>query len=191
MEDPAIHPFVVLLRAINVGGARPVPMATLRTLLAGLGLAGVETYLQSGNVVASTGEAIDHRLRSRIETAIRTQLGFDVSCLLIEASEMTSASADHAFLSESGVDPSHLHVTFLEGDPSPQTLESLAAIAAGPDRFASVGRQIHLHCPLGYGTTKLNNSVIERRTGLVATTRNMKTVRELDRRLAERDPARR
>src|SRR5665648_883878 len=43
--------FVALLRAVNVSGQNKIPMAELRRALGGLGLTGVETYLQSGNVV--------------------------------------------------------------------------------------------------------------------------------------------
>jgi len=45
---------VVLLRGINVGGHRRVPMADLRALLAGLGYERVRTHLQSGNVVVES-----------------------------------------------------------------------------------------------------------------------------------------
>ena len=43
--------FVALLRGVNVGGAKRVPMAELRTLLSGLGYTGVATLLNSGNAV--------------------------------------------------------------------------------------------------------------------------------------------
>jgi uncharacterized protein (DUF1697 family) len=45
--------YAALLRGINVGGSRKVPMAELRTLMEGLGYEGVRTYLQSGNAVFS------------------------------------------------------------------------------------------------------------------------------------------
>jgi len=43
--------YVALLRAVNVSGQNKIPMAKLRRALGGLGLTGVETYLQSGNAV--------------------------------------------------------------------------------------------------------------------------------------------
>jgi len=43
--------YVVLLRAINVGGRNKIPMAELRELLTKLGFSDVVTYIQSGNVV--------------------------------------------------------------------------------------------------------------------------------------------
>lgn len=46
--------YVALLRGINVGGKRPVPMADLRQTFTSAGFADVATYIQSGNVVFST-----------------------------------------------------------------------------------------------------------------------------------------
>ena len=43
--------FVALLRGVNVGKAKRVPMAELRALLSGLGYTGVATLLNSGNAV--------------------------------------------------------------------------------------------------------------------------------------------
>lgn len=43
--------YIALLRGINVGGKRPVPMAALKALFEGNGYAGVSTYVQSGNVI--------------------------------------------------------------------------------------------------------------------------------------------
>jgi len=45
--------FVVLLRGVNVGGAKRVPMAQFRALLSDLGYGGVGTLLNSGNAVFS------------------------------------------------------------------------------------------------------------------------------------------
>jgi uncharacterized protein (DUF1697 family) len=42
---------IALLRGVNVGGHRKVPMAELRALMEELGYEDVRTYVQSGNVV--------------------------------------------------------------------------------------------------------------------------------------------
>ena len=79
------------------------------------------------------------------------------------------------------VDPKTVHVTFLAGQPAPDRVKALAG-ADGPfgdDRFEVAGTDIFLHCPGGYGVTKLNNAFFERRTGVVATTRNWRTVTAL------------
>jgi uncharacterized protein (DUF1697 family) len=43
--------FVALMRGINVGSARKLPMAELRALCTKAGLKRPETYIQSGNLI--------------------------------------------------------------------------------------------------------------------------------------------
>lgn len=54
MEANKLHTYIVLLRGINVGGKNKIPMADLRTALAKAGFSGVQTYIQSGNVILQT-----------------------------------------------------------------------------------------------------------------------------------------
>ncbi len=49
--------YVALLRGVNVGGARPLPMEALRALFAEAGAKSVESLIQSGNVVFAATEA--------------------------------------------------------------------------------------------------------------------------------------
>jgi len=50
--------YVALLRGINVGQGARVPMSDLKSLLEGLGLCDVVTYLNSGNAVFSSELAV-------------------------------------------------------------------------------------------------------------------------------------
>ncbi len=50
-----------------------------------------------------------------------------------------------------------------------------------PDEFRVAGREVFVHCPHGYGRTKLNNAFFERALGGAATTRTWKTVTTLAR----------
>jgi len=51
--------YVALLRGINVGRAKRIAMADLRTLVESLGYTGVRSLLNSGNVVFDAGSAAD------------------------------------------------------------------------------------------------------------------------------------
>jgi uncharacterized protein (DUF1697 family) len=46
---------------------------------------------------------------------------------------------------------------------------------SGADRWHAADDAIYLHCPGGYGRTKLNNGAIEKALGVRATTRNWNT----------------
>src|SRR5262249_56410941 len=69
--------FVSLLRAVNVGGQRAVPMAALRTVFEALGHRDVVTYVQSGNVVSTSTARRAARVAVDAQTALHEQLGLD------------------------------------------------------------------------------------------------------------------
>jgi uncharacterized protein (DUF1697 family) len=73
---------IAMLRGVNVGGHQKVSMETLRTLCAGLGLRGVQTYIQSGNVVfhEDSGDAV--ALARKLEDGIETKFGFRVGVVV-------------------------------------------------------------------------------------------------------------
>ncbi len=78
-----------------------------------------------------------------------------------------------------GVDLAKVHVTFLANKPEAALVRALADHESPPDEFRVAGREVYLHCPGGYGNTKLNNSFWERRLKVGATTRNWNTVTKL------------
>jgi len=73
--------YACLMRAVNVSGARKIKMAELRDLCTSLGYGGVETYLQSGNVILNTKESAA-KLAKRLSSAICDEFGYsDVTVL--------------------------------------------------------------------------------------------------------------
>ena len=82
--------FVALLRGVNIGKAKRVPMADFRKLLAGLGFTDVATLLNSGNAVfrAHLGTAPKHA--ADIAAAIDRKLKVDVPVIVKSAREFTA-----------------------------------------------------------------------------------------------------
>ncbi len=80
---------VALLRGINVGGNRLIKMAALKVTFERLGLADVQTYIVSGNVVFS-GKVTDGRLTA----AIKEDFGHDVPVTLRTAAQLAAVVAD-------------------------------------------------------------------------------------------------
>lgn len=74
--------YIALLRGINVGGQRKVPMAELRDLLNKNGFSDVKTYIQSGNVIFKTREKTSTQTENKIRKAIETYFGFEVSVMV-------------------------------------------------------------------------------------------------------------
>ncbi|HVV49959.1 MAG TPA: DUF1697 domain-containing protein [Polyangia bacterium] len=171
--------YVAMLRGINVSGAKPVKMEALRASFEALGFSKVRTYVQSGNVVFVAKERAAAPLAPKIAARIARDFGYDVPVLVLGAAELARVVAENPFAGQKGVDPAKLHVTFLAGAPAAAGLKKMEAVASGRDQLRCRGTSVYLHCPDGYGNTKLNNNAFERALAVGATTRNWKTVTTL------------
>jgi uncharacterized protein (DUF1697 family) len=160
-----------------------VKMERVREIFGEMGLVGVRTFIQSGNVVFEAGAAGGGRLGREwcaiCEKRLAGEARVPVGVILRSAAEMRGVVKGNPFAGEKGVDETKLHVTFLGGRATKDGLERLAAIRAGQDRFRVAGRAVYLHCPEGYGRSKLVNTAVERALGVKATTRNWRTVRTI------------
>ena len=109
-----------------------------------------------------------------IEQQIARDLRLDVSVVLRTHVELGQVVAGHPFL-RGDVDISRLYVSFLADKPRPASLGDIDAEQGERFELSKGAREIYLHCPQGYGGTKLNNTFWERRLGVRATTRNWNT----------------
>lgn len=165
-----------LLRGVNVGGNKIVPMAELREMLEGMGFSGVRTLLQSGNAVFEGSEIESTELEARLEVATRERFGFDVTYMVRTVAEWERVVAENPFPDVAQESPAKLLATFLKGEPAPGGLESLCAALAGPEQFVGIGRTLYVHFPDGIGISKFSPNLIERKLGVAGTGRNWNTV---------------
>lgn len=82
-----------LLRGINVGGNSIVSMAKLKTTFERLGLAHVQTYINSGNVIFETDRSDIAVLTTEIEAAIVEDFGFPVPILIRDLANLKVVAA--------------------------------------------------------------------------------------------------
>jgi uncharacterized protein (DUF1697 family) len=174
---PTGRAHIALLRGVNVGG-NALSMDQLRKLCAKLSMRNARTYIQSGNLVFE-GEGTPTHWSAVLERALAGKARLPISVLVRTGAEIAKVVERNPFLREKGVDPAKLHVTFLRQAPAKTALAALSAVNAGPDRLSHAGREIYLHCPNGYGRSKLTNNALERVLGVGATTRNWRTVMTL------------
>ena len=168
--------YVALLRGINLGSRNKVAMADLRALFEAIGAEDVTTYVQSGNVVFRSSAGAK-TLAPAIEKRIRRDLGLDVTVVLRTAAQLARVVDGNPF-GTSGAD-SALHVTFLAAKPARAGVGALDPERSPPDEFRLSGQEVYLHCPNGYGRSKLTNAYFEKQLGVAATTRNWRSVTKL------------
>ena len=81
--------YLALLRGINVGGNRKVDMLQLQALCEELGLAHVQTYINTGNVIFTSRKKAA-RLQTELEQAIVDRFGFAVPVQIRTKTEITN-----------------------------------------------------------------------------------------------------
>ena len=168
---------MALLRGINVSGHKKIKMPELKTMFENLGFTNVRTYIQSGNVVFESDSGED--LESKISTKILNQFGFEVSVICRTSEEMKQVVKRNPFAETPGFEPEKLYVTFLQKTPSEEKLEVLQTLSFEPEKYSVSGREIYVYCTNGYGQTKLDNGLFERKLKVIGTTRNWRTINKL------------
>jgi uncharacterized protein (DUF1697 family) len=175
---------VALLRGVNVGGARRLPMAELRELFTDAGAQEVATCIQSGNVVfatgavgaASTSEA--ERIAAAVAEALAARFDGAVPVVLRSAAQWDAAVAAMPF--ELDVDtPKHFCIGFLDRTPPREASAAADPDPFPPDRWVLDGREVYAHYPNGAARSKLTIGWLEKALGVRCTMRNWNTVLRL------------
>jgi len=152
-------------------------MPELRVLLTDAGFEDVQTYVQSGNVVLSSGASPDD-LAARASSLIEERFGFDVDVIVRTADELASVVQANP-LADIADNPKRYQVSFCDGEPDPAAVEKIAAAAAPAERLVAIGRELYAWHPDGVGRSKMWNKLAGKTLGVRATARNWTTVTTL------------
>lgn len=168
--------FAGLLRAVNVGG-RKLLMADLKRIAKAAGFDEPSTLLASGNLLFGTTLAPAAAER-KLETAIHADLGLAADVMVRDLAQLRAVIAANPFPRQAEDEPSRLMAMFLTGEPQAELSVLEDACAAG-EEIASGPGCLYIWFPNGAGTSKLANTLIERRLKVRGTARNWNTVNKL------------
>jgi uncharacterized protein (DUF1697 family) len=169
--------YLSILRGINVSGQKIIKMDALKALYESIGFKNITTYIQSGNLVFESKPL--KKMDEYIKHKIADEFGFEVPIIILKKEEIQSIVESNPFLKEKNIELDKLHITFLAEMPTKENLSKIAEYNYTPDVFIIKNKAVYLHCPKGYGNTKLNNTFFENKLKVTATTRNWKTSNEL------------
>jgi len=171
---PVMH--VALLRGINVGKAKRVPMADLRTLCEELGYGDVSTLLNSGNLIFSAPHA-DSRAAARIQKEIASQIGVSCRVIVLTGTELDQVVAENPF-AEGETDPSRFLIAVLANAADRARVAALAKQDWGAERLGVGSHAAYLWCANGILESRALLAV-GKLLGDAMTTRNWATIRKL------------
>jgi|WetSurMetagenome_2_1015567.scaffolds.fasta_scaffold47561_3 uncharacterized protein (DUF1697 family) len=170
-----MNTYISLLRGINVSGKNMIKMPDLVRVLEEEGFINVSTYIQSGNIIFYHPDTSCHDLARKIEDVLLRKLYMTVPALVMTPEELSAVIAANPFTERSEIEPEKLHVTFLDEKPAATGRVKLLAYSFLPDEIMMSGKTVYLYLPNGYGRTKFNNTFIENKLGVTATTRKWET----------------
>jgi|SRR5688572_9846205 len=167
--------YVALFRGINVGKAKRIAMADLRTLLAKLGYTDVGTLLNSGNAVFTTRAAGADRVATRIRSEVARQLGVDALVIVKSAQDVAAIIEGNVLTAAS--DPSRLLVAMTQLAAPLARLRPLAKLTWGSEQVHVGEHAAYLWCANGILESKAAEALLG---GLPeGTTRNWATLNKI------------
>ena len=174
----AMSTHIALLRGINVGGHRKVPMAALRALCTKLGFGDVSTYVQSGNVVLTSSES-PADVATALERGIVERFGFEVDVVVVGAEHWRRMLEQNPLADEAARDPAHTTLLLFKRPPPDGFAARLQERGRDGEVVRAVGDALYLHFPRGQARSKVVGC-IDRDAGSPGTMRNWNTVIALD-----------
>ena len=171
-----MNTYIALLRGINVGGHKKVPMAELRTLLTKSGLDNVKTYIQTGNIIFQSNYISTQSLEDHIQKSIIDHFGFDVSVLVKTRGQLLTIFNNCPFSEEKKVKS---YFAILSEYPKEELVEEASQKAYENEVYLIQNDCIYFFCANGYGKAKFNLNFFERKLNVSATARNYKTMVKL------------
>jgi len=169
--------FVALLRGINVGKAKRLPMAELRALPSGLGYTNVATLLNSGNAVFPAPGGASAKHATDIAWAISDQLKLEVPVIVKSARELATVIAENPIRVEAD-EHSRFLVVFVQDTKALLSLTRIGSLVVPPERFVIAKNAAYFLCPTGILQSKAGEALVDK-AGTAVTTRNWSTVLKL------------
>jgi uncharacterized protein (DUF1697 family) len=173
---------VALLRGINVGGHRLVPMAELRTVAESVGLADPKTYVASGNLVFGTDKPLEDAA-ALLEEAIEKRFGFAVDVLVRSRAEWQSYLKSNPFRAASEKEPKWVWMFLSKQPPRDEAIAELTA-ASPTIGVKRAGDAIWVHFREA-ASMRILTIKWDRIIGSPCTSRNWRTVQTIGRMLDE------
>jgi uncharacterized protein (DUF1697 family) len=171
-----VHTFVALMRGINVGSTRKLPMAELRALCIKARLKRPETYIQSGNLIVDADGDTD-TVRRLLEKAVAARFDFTVDVIVRLASEWEHYVAANPFAGDTEASPKTVHL-YLSRDPvKSNAADALKQRARTKERIVAVGGTLWIDYGVnGVAGSKLSPLFIDKACGSPTTGRNWNSV---------------
>lgn len=166
--------YAAFLRGINVGGKTIIRMEALRATFAALGVSGVRTYIQSGNVVFEADETDESAITERIAAAVERD--FFKTPVMVRSIDEIAAIIDENPFKDEHFEEKLFHVVFLDAPLSEEQTALLLAKNGPTEDYAVRGREIYCFLRRNVSDSALGKDFLGKKLKVAATGRNLRTL---------------
>jgi uncharacterized protein (DUF1697 family) len=171
--------FVGLLRGINVSGRNMIPMAELRSVCGELNWKGVQTYIQSGNLIFAADGA-PAEIEKQLEQSITRHFGHTVPAIVRSASDWPSYIINNPLTEACKISAKSVMLILSKYPPKPDAAQALQERAMNGERVLLAGNALWIYFADGVAKSKLSPALLDRLIGSTATARNWNTVLKIN-----------
>ena len=171
--------WISLLRAVNLGSHNKVSMPALREHLAEAGFGDVRTYVQSGNLVTTSGHRTERGVARAVAKVVAERHGVEVPVIVRSPEDLARVVALNPFPAAAKRQPKLVSVVFFEQELGETDAFVEHAVSLGEEVVVD-GRELYIsYTARGVHASKLTPAVLRRRLGQDGTARNWRTVQAL------------
>ena len=171
--------WISLLRAVNLGSHNKVSMPALREHLAEAGFEDVKTYVQSGNLVTTSGHRTEKGVARAVAKVVSEGHGVDVPVIVRSPADMARVLALNPFPTAAKRSPKLVSVVFFEDELPAGDAFAEHAASLGEEVLVD-GRELYVsYTARGVHASRLTPTVLRRQLGQDGTARNWRTVQAL------------
>ena len=115
----------------------------------------------------------------KLRKKISETFGFLAKTIIRTNEELRNIVNNNPFTKQVNIEIDKLYITLMVEIPDPSILLTLDMKKEENEKFIIISREVYVYCPNGYGRTKLNNTMFEKKLKADATTRGWKTINSM------------
>ena len=150
-------------------------MATLRTILSEAGLRDVQTYIQTGNVIARS-ELERAEIETLVHDAIRERIGARISAIARTAEQFRVIFERNPF---ANIDNARVYFSLSSERPGREQREEFLLTDFAPDAVRLIDDTLYTLYNTKHSDSKFTNNFFEKQLKVTSTSRNFNTMSKL------------
>jgi uncharacterized protein (DUF1697 family) len=171
--------YIALLRGVNVGGKNKIPMPSLKAAFEKAGFFEVSTYINSGNIIFSAGEADIVVLQQKCRQAIMDAFQLDIAVAVLSTKDLREALAHAPAWWDGEEDSKHNAIFVIAPADSDSVIASVGQLKPEYEQVSHYDRIIFWSAPLETFSRTRWSKIVSTSAYSSVTIRNANTTKKL------------